>query len=66
MDPVSWIVVGGVIVLAAVGAILWNRFGRGSKLDNRMGGQVAKGVDEAREETDLTRAKDGRETGGKA
>jgi len=29
MDPVSWIVVGGVIVLAAVGVGLWNRCGKG-------------------------------------
>jgi hypothetical protein len=29
MDPVSWIVVGGVIVLAAIGVGLWNHFGKG-------------------------------------
>ena len=51
--------------MGAVGLVLWNRFGRGSVLDKRMGGDVAKGVDDARAETDLTRAKDGRETGGK-
>ena len=65
MDLVSWIVIGSLIVLAAIGVVLWNRFGRGSALDRRMGGEVAKGVDDARAETDVTRAKDGRETGGK-
>ena len=65
MDLVSWIVIGSVIVLSAVGVVLWNRFGKGSALDQRMGGDVAKGVDDARTQTDLTRAKDGRETGGK-
>jgi len=65
MDLVSWIVIGSVIVLAAIGVVLWYRFGRGSALDRRMGGEVAKGVDDARAETDVTRAKDGRETGGK-
>ena len=65
MDLVSWIVIGSVIVLAAIGVVLWYRFGRGSALDRRMGGEVARGVDDARAETDVTRAKDGRETGGK-
>jgi hypothetical protein len=65
MDLVSWIVTGSVIVLGAVGVVVWNRFGRGSALDRRMGGGVAKGVDDARADTDITRAKDGRETGGK-
>ena len=65
MDLVSWIVIGSIIAMAAVGLVLWYRFGRGSALDQRMGGEVAKGVDDARAETDLTRAKDGRETGGK-
>ena len=65
MDLVSWIVIGSVILLAAIGVVLWYRFGRGSALDRRMGGEVARGVDDARAETDVTRAKDGRETGGK-
>ena len=65
MDLVSWIVIGSVIVLAAIGVVLWYRFGRGSALDRRMGGEVAQGVDDARAATDVTRAKDGRETGGK-
>ena len=65
MDLVSWIVIGSVIVLAAIGVVLWYRFGRGSALDRRMGGEGAKGVYDARAETDVTRAKDGRETGGK-
>jgi hypothetical protein len=65
MDLVSWIVIGSVIALAAIVVVLWNRFGRGSALDQRMGGEVAKGVDDARAKTDVTRAKDGRETGGK-
>ena len=65
MDLVSWIVIGSLIALAAIVVVLWNRFGRGSALDRRMGGEVAKGVDDARAETDVTRAKDGRETGGK-
>ena len=56
MDLVSWIVIGSVIVLGAVGVVVWNRFGRGSGLDQRMGGGVAKGVNDARAETDLTRA----------
>jgi hypothetical protein len=62
---VSWIVIGSAIVLAAIGVVLWYRFGRGGALDRRMGGEVAQGVDDARAETDVTRAKDGRETGGK-
>ena len=64
MDLVTWIVIGSVIVLAAVGMVVWNRFGRGSALDKRIGGDVAKGVDDARPATDLTRAKDGPHTAG--
>ncbi|RZS65974.1 hypothetical protein EV187_1684 [Agromyces ramosus] len=28
MDPVSWVILGAVIVLSAVGVVLWNRFGQ--------------------------------------
>ena len=46
MDPVSWIVVGGVIVLAAVGVGVWNRFGKGrppiGDLDRDGQGEVEK------------------------
>jgi hypothetical protein len=65
MDLVSWIVIASAIVLAAVGVGLWNRFGRGGALDRRMGGDVAKGVDDARAKTDLSRSKDGGQTGGR-
>ncbi|TYL50579.1 hypothetical protein [Agromyces mariniharenae] len=64
MDPVSWIVVGGVIVLAIVAVVLWKRFGRGSALDRRMGGDVDQGVHDARRETARTRDMDGPNAGG--
>ncbi|MGW4930915.1 hypothetical protein ACWEOH_17395 [Agromyces sp. NPDC004153] len=64
MDLVSWIVVGGIIVLAVVAVVLWKRFGRGSALDRRMGGDVDQNVRSARAETALRRDTDGHNTAG--
>jgi HAMP domain-containing protein len=47
MDVVSWIVLGGVIVLSAVGVALWNRIGRRSSPMNRLDADAAKDVREA-------------------
>ena len=59
MDLVSWIVVGGIFVLAIVATVLWKRSGRGSALDRRMGGDVQDGVRSARADTARTRDTDG-------
>lgn len=65
MDPVTWIVIASVIVLAAVGVVLWNLFGRGSRLDDRMGRGVEQGVRDAQAETARTRYLDGNDTHGR-
>ena len=44
MDVVSWIVVGGVIVLSVVGVVLWNRFGKRSSPVDRLDPDAAKEV----------------------
>ncbi|KRE28540.1 hypothetical protein [Agromyces sp. Soil535] len=47
MDWVTWLVIAGVIVIAAVGVALWNRFGsRGSPVD-RLDQDAAKSVRDA-------------------
>ena len=50
MDLFSWIVVGGVIVLAAVGVGLWNRFGKRSSAVDRLDPAAAKSVQDAQRE----------------
>ena len=47
MDAVSWIVVGGLIVLAAVGVALWNRFGKGRAPIGGLDSDGQRAVDDA-------------------
>ena len=44
MDVVSWVILVAVIVLAAVGVGLWNRFGRRSAPVDRLDADAAKSV----------------------
>ncbi|MGW4930914.1 hypothetical protein ACWEOH_17390 [Agromyces sp. NPDC004153] len=56
MDLVSWIVVGVVIVLAAVGVALWNRFGKGRA---PIGGLDRDGAREAQDAESVTKRRGG-------
>ena len=59
MDPVTWIVIGGVIVLAAVAVGLWNRFGsRGSQVD-RLDPEAARSVRDAQANAERERGMGG-------
>ncbi|WP_395244279.1 hypothetical protein ACGGZK_00290 [Agromyces sp. MMS24-K17] len=52
MDVVSWVVLAAVIVLAAVGVGLWNRFVRRSAPVDRLDADAAKGIREVQSDVD--------------
>jgi hypothetical protein len=56
VDLISWIVVGGVIVLAIVGVVLWRKFGPGLPVDrlDRDNAKIVKDAAEAAETTKKT------------
>lgn len=59
MDPVTWIVIGGVIVLAAVAVGLWNKFGSRSSQIDQLDHDGAKSVRDAQANVERERGMGG-------
>ena len=59
MDPITWIVIGGVIVLAAVGVALWNRFVKRSSDVDALDPDAAKSVRDAQSRIEQSRGEAG-------
>jgi hypothetical protein len=56
MDVLSWVILVAVIVLAAVGVGLWNRFGRRSARVDQLDADAAKSVRDV--QSDIERGPD--------